>query len=125
MTYLTPLGCPETKNRGTPGGDYYLTVSRLARAKHIDVLIKAANKSKFNLKIVGTGHDEVRLKQMAGSTVEFLGDLTDDELKKTYSGAKAFLFASRDEEFGIAPVEAMGYGLARDRLSIWRNTGIC
>jgi len=91
--------------------DYFLTVSRLARAKHIDVLIKSANTAKFNLKIVGSGRDEERLKQMTGPTVEFLGNLTDEELKKTYVNAKAFLFASKDEEFGIAPVEAMGYGL--------------
>lgn len=89
----------------------YITVSRLARAKHIDVLIKAANQSKFKLKIVGSGRDEERLKQMAGPTVEFLGNLTDEELKKNYTNAKAFLFASRDEEFGIAAVEAMGYSL--------------
>ncbi|MFA6017255.1 MAG: glycosyltransferase [Patescibacteria group bacterium] len=91
--------------------NYYITVSRLARAKHIDILIKAANAAKFNLKIVGSGRDFERLKQMAGPTVEFLGNLTDEELKKTYTNAKAFLFASRDEEFGIAVVEAMGYGL--------------
>lgn len=91
--------------------NYFLTVSRLARAKHIDILIKAANKLKFKLKIVGSGRDEERLKQLAGPTVEFLGNLTDKELKKTYINAKAFLFASRDEEFGIAVVEAMGYGL--------------
>jgi glycosyltransferase involved in cell wall biosynthesis len=91
--------------------NYFLTVSRLARAKHIDVLIKAANKLKFNLKIIGSGRDEERLKQMAGSTVEFLGNLTDEQMKKVYLSAKAFLFASKDEEFGIAPVEAMGYGL--------------
>lgn len=89
----------------------FLTVSRLARAKHIDVLIKAANISKFKLKIVGSGRDEERLKEIAGPTVEFLGNLTDEDLKKTYLNAKAFLFASRDEEFGIAVVEAMGYGL--------------
>ncbi|MEK7633498.1 MAG: glycosyltransferase [Patescibacteria group bacterium] len=94
-----------------PPTTYFLTVSRLARAKHIDVLIKAANKSKFNLKIVGSGRDEEKLKQMAGPTVEFLGNLSDEQLKKIYLNAKAFLFASRDEEFGIAIVEAMGYGL--------------
>jgi len=91
--------------------NYYLTVSRLARAKHIDILIKAANKAKFNLKIVGAGKDEVYLKSIAGPSIEFLGNLSDEELKKTYLNAKAFLFGSRDEEFGIAPVEAMGYGL--------------
>ncbi|MFH0979531.1 MAG: glycosyltransferase [Candidatus Roizmanbacteria bacterium] len=91
--------------------NYFLTVSRLAKAKHIDVLIKAANKMKFNLKIIGAGRDEEYLKSIAGPTVEFLGNLSDQEFKKLFSNAKAFLFSSKDEEFGIAPVEALGYGL--------------
>jgi glycosyltransferase involved in cell wall biosynthesis len=91
--------------------NYYLTVSRLAKAKHIDVLIEAANKLKLNLKIVGTGRDENYLKSIAGKTVEFLGNVNDQDLIIILKNAKAFLFASRDEEFGIAPVEAMGYGV--------------
>lgn len=90
---------------------YYLTVSRLARAKHVDVLIQAANKYKFNLKIVGAGKDERYLKSLAGKTVEFLGNVSDKELTKVYANAQAFLFASVDEEFGIVLVEAMGHGL--------------
>ncbi len=91
--------------------NYYLTVSRLARAKHIDVLIKAANKMKLPLKIVGTGRDEKYLRSLAGETVEFLGNVSDNKLTQLYTTTKAFLFASVDEEFGIAPVEAMGYGI--------------
>jgi glycosyltransferase involved in cell wall biosynthesis len=91
--------------------EYYLTISRLARAKHIDVLIQAANNLKMPLKIVGTGRDEEHLKSIAGDTVEFLGSLPDNELSSVYAHAKAFLFASVDEEFGIAPVEAMGHGI--------------
>ena len=91
--------------------NYYLTVSRLSKAKHIDVLIEAANKLKLNLKIVGTGRDENYLKLIAGKTVEFLGNVNDQDLSIILKNAKAFLFASRDEEFGIAPVEAMGYGV--------------
>jgi glycosyltransferase involved in cell wall biosynthesis len=91
--------------------DYYLTVSRLARAKHIDVLIKAANEKKFKLKVVGTGRDEEHLKSLAGETVEFLGNITDEELAHVYADAKAFLFASVDEEFGIVVAEAMGRGV--------------
>lgn len=90
---------------------YYITVSRLARAKHVDILIEAANKNKFRLKIVGKGKDETYLKSMAGNTVEFLGNVNDRDLALLYKEAKAFLFASVDEEFGIAPVEAMGYGI--------------
>lgn len=91
--------------------NYYITLSRLARAKHIDVLVKAAEKHGFKLKVVGYGRDEEYLRSLAGSQVEFLGNVTDEERKKLYAGAKAFLFSSVDEEFGIAPIEAMGYGV--------------
>lgn len=95
----------------TKVGNYYLSVSRLARAKHLDTIIQSANKNKFKLKIVGVGRDSEYLKSIAGDTIEFLGDVTDAELNSIYSNAKAFLFASVDEEFGISPVEAMSYGL--------------
>lgn len=106
-----PVSIPGKADFTAPQGDYYITVSRIARAKHIDLLIRAANKAKFRLKVVGTGRDLPHLKSIAGGTVEFLGNLPDTELKRTYAQAKAFLFASVDEEFGIAPVEAMGRGL--------------
>ncbi len=108
-----PVSIPKAPpvSRYTLNNSYYITVSRLARAKHVDVLIKAANIHKFNLKIIGTGRDEKYLKSVAGPRVEFLGNCPDEELRNAYRNAKAFLFASVDEEFGIAPVEAMGYGL--------------
>ncbi len=40
-----------------------------------------------------------------------LDNINDEKLKRVLQGAKAFLFAAVDEEFGIAPVEAMGYGV--------------
>lgn len=91
--------------------EYYITTSRLARAKHIDLLISAANKKKFRLKIIGRGRDEERLRGLAGETVEFHPRVEDAEFRTIYQKAKAFLFASVDDEFGIAPVEAMGFGL--------------
>lgn len=106
-----PVNIPKKLPQLLTSNSYYLTVSRLARAKHIDILIKAANKLKFPLKIVGTGRDEKYLRSMAGPTVEFFGNISDKKLEPLFLSAKAFLFASVDEEFGIAPVEAMGYGL--------------
>ena len=93
------------------GNGYFITISRLVRSKHIDILIETANKMKFRLKIIGNGRDEKYLRSIAGETVEFLNDISDDTLNLLYKNAKAFLFAAVDEEFGIAPVEAMGYGL--------------
>ena len=107
---MTNIQTPITNNQ-FPISNYFITVSRLARAKHVDFLIKAANKFKFYLKIVGVGRDMKYLQSIAGETIEFLGNVSDQKLKDLYQSAKAFLFASVDEEFGIAPVEAMGYGL--------------
>ena len=89
---------------------YYVTVSRLGKAKHIDLLIQSANINKFNLKIVGKGRELKFLKSIAGDTVEFVTDADDQKRDELIAHAKAFLFASVDEEFGIAPVEAMGFG---------------
>lgn len=90
---------------------YYLTLSRLTRAKHINVLIRAANKYGFTLKIGGSGSDLPYLKSIAGPTVEFLGTVSDADFHNLFAGAKAFLNAAIDEEFGISVVEAMGHGL--------------
>ena len=90
--------------------EYYLTVSRLAPTKHIDLLIEAANKGNFHLKVVGGGNQEKYLKSIAGPTVEFLGSVNDQELHSLYHNAKAFLYASVNEDFGMVPVEAMAHG---------------
>lgn len=106
-----PVSIPKTINYSLSTNRYFITVSRLAKAKHIDVLIKAANKKKFNLKVIGSGRDKRYLRSISGPTVEFLDNISDKEFSKIFENARAFLFASKDEEFGIAPVEAMGYGL--------------
>jgi len=90
--------------------NYFLTVSRLAPTKHIDLLIEAANKGKFHLKVVGSGNQETYLKGIAGPTVEFLGSVNDQQLHNLYHHAKAFLYASVNEDFGMVPVEAMAHG---------------
>lgn len=106
-----PVSLPSNLKTDKKAKKYFITTSRLAKAKHIDILIGAANKYKFNLKVIGSGRDETYLKSIAGDTVEFLSRIHDDEFADIYKHAKGFLFASVDEEFGIAPIEAMGYGI--------------
>lgn len=90
--------------------EYYLSVGRLSWAKRVDVIIAACNKLKLPLKIVGTGKEDTYLRSIAGSTIEFVGSATDQELSTLYSGAKALLFCALDEDFGMVPVEAMAHG---------------
>jgi glycosyltransferase involved in cell wall biosynthesis len=91
--------------------DYYLYVNRLALAKHPELAVQAANELKLPLKIVGAGAMEAHLKSIAGSTIEFLGAVRDEQLHELYSGAKALLYPVEDEDFGIVPIEAMGHGV--------------
>ena len=91
------------------GGDYYLVVSRFVPYKRIDIAIKACNSLKIPLKIIGTGMEEESLKTIAGPTVEFLGQLTDEKVSYYYKNCKALLFPGI-EDFGLAMVEAQAFG---------------
>jgi glycosyltransferase involved in cell wall biosynthesis len=86
-------------------------VSRIVGGKGLDIAVEAAIKAGVKLKIAGSPagyyfeHD--KLVKKAQGKVEFLGQVTDEELSKLYKGAKAFLALSKDEDFGITPLEAM------------------
>lgn len=91
--------------------DYYLVVARFVRYKRVDLAIEACNQLKKKLVVIGSGgEEEERLKKLAGDTVEFLGRVSDEEMKRYYSRAKAFLFPGI-EDYGITPVEAMSAGV--------------
>lgn len=91
-------------------GDYYLIVSRLVYYKRIDLAVKACNKLKKKLIIVGAGEEYKKLKAIAGPTIEFKGFMSDDEIRKLYLNAKAFIFPG-EEDFGITPIEAQSAGI--------------
>lgn len=88
---------------------YFLAVGRLVPYKRFDLLIEAANTAGFRLNIAGSGHDEERLKGLAGPTVEFLGRVSDDALPGLYAHAKALLFP-QEEDAGIVLLEAQACG---------------
>ena len=98
--------------------NYYLCVSRLARAKRIDLAILAAQKLGLHLKIIGTGREEKNLKKLAAKyqiqntkyEIQFLGEVSDEQLIKEYQNCKAVIFPAQDEDFGLVPVEAQAAG---------------
>jgi phosphatidylinositol alpha-1,6-mannosyltransferase len=67
------------------------------------------------LVIVGTGNDrprlEARVRQENLPGVEFLGRLNDAERDRIYQTSRLFFFPSRGEGFGLAGVEAAGWGV--------------
>ena len=92
-------------------GQYYLAVGRLNYAKRFDLAIEACNKLKLSLKVVGSGKEEGRLREISGPTIEFAGNVSDEKLASLYSGAKALIFTALEEDFGMVPVEAQSYGV--------------
>ncbi|MDE2589598.1 MAG: glycosyltransferase [Patescibacteria group bacterium] len=92
--------------------NYFLAGGRLARPKHIDLIVKTCSELNVPLKVFGksfAGYGE-EVKQVAGSSVEFLGEVSDEQRNELMRSAKAFIFAAEDEDFGIVPVEAMAQG---------------
>jgi len=89
--------------------EYFLIVSQLTPYKRIDLAIDAFNKLGLSLVIIGQGPDKARLQRTAGKTIEFLGWQSDKSVKDHFQNCTAFIFPGEDD-FGIAPVEAMSYG---------------
>jgi glycosyltransferase involved in cell wall biosynthesis len=90
-------------------GDEYLVVSRLIPYKRIDLAIEACNRLGAPLCVVGDGRDRASLEALAGPSVRFAGFVADQEARAYRATCRAFLFPG-EEDFGIAPVEAMAAG---------------
>lgn len=107
-----PVNIPEKLEQKAVYGDYFLVVSRLGAAKRVDVAIDASDAAGVKLKIVGKGPEQNSLRNQSKfkTNIEFLGEVSDEELAKLYRNCRAVLFLAQDEDFGIVPVEGMGYG---------------
>lgn len=94
--------------------DYFLIASRLVGAKGIEMAVQAAQKARVKIKIVGEPAglrwQRGELEKLKNPYVEFLGRISDEELYRFYGQCRAFLALAQDEDFGIAPVEAMAAG---------------
>lgn len=90
-------------------GDYYLLVARITGAKGVEEAIRAFEKGKFRLKLVGE-RVSTQFKVHSTRYVEYLGRVDDVELAQLYSQAKGFIALARDEDFGMTVVEAMQRG---------------
>ncbi|MBM3209590.1 glycosyltransferase family 4 protein [Candidatus Shapirobacteria bacterium] len=88
---------------------YFLVVSRLVPYKKVDLVVGAFNELDSPLKIIGVGSEMGRLKMIARANIEFLGQLTDEELFRYYQGCRAVIFP-QEEDFGLVPLEAQACG---------------
>ncbi len=74
--------------------------------------MKVCTELNLPLKVFGRdfGGFESELKDMAGSTVEFVGEVTDSEKWELMRNAKAYISPSEFEDFGVLNVEVMAAG---------------
>jgi glycosyltransferase involved in cell wall biosynthesis len=89
--------------------EYFLIVSQLTPYKRIDLAVEAFNKLEMSLIVIGQGRDRKRLEKMAYPNVKFLGWQPDELVEEYLRKCTAFIFPGEDD-FGIAPVEAMSFG---------------
>ncbi|MBN4077385.1 glycosyltransferase [Sulfobacillus acidophilus] len=102
-------------------GIKFIHVGRLSFEKNVDVILKSFKKALCSLPsskliIVGSGPDELKLKNLAKSlkidnSIDFVGRLENNLLYKVYSNADIFITASTIETEGIVLLEAMSCGL--------------
>jgi glycosyltransferase involved in cell wall biosynthesis len=86
-----------------------LWFGRLVAYKRPDIAVEAARISGEPLVIVGSGPERARLEPTAPPNVRFVGHVSDGELRDLLGAAYALVFPG-EEDFGIAPVEALAAG---------------
>lgn len=100
---------------------YFISVSSIRPHKNFSFLLSAflsiANSIPHNLVIAGdkrglNNMDPALMKEVMdlGSRIQFLGRISDEDLKIWVSNAEAMIFPSLYEGFGLPPVEAMAAG---------------
>lgn len=87
----------------------FVTAGRLVPYKRTDLIVQACTELDLPLTVIGRGPELESLRKIAGPTITFRDNVSDEEMPQLLSAAEAFLFAAF-EDFGITPVEAMAVG---------------
>ncbi|MBU0981122.1 glycosyltransferase [Patescibacteria group bacterium] len=103
-----PVDVSEFEVHGKHEG-YFLIVSTLTPYKRIDLAVELFNRLGKRLIVIGDGPDRKRLSGMAASNIDFLGFKSDEVVREYLENCRAFIFPG-EEDFGIAPIEAMACG---------------
>lgn len=89
--------------------DFYLFFGQLVGYKRADLAIEACIKSRRKLVVIGDGKSKEAQKYANTGLITFTGRVSDEEVAKYLSEAKALIFPGI-EDFGIIPVEANAAG---------------
>lgn len=87
----------------------FIITGRQTPYKRIDLAIEACTKLNQELFVIGDGPDNNKLRSLAGPTIKFLGQVSDDIKNTKLQSSEAFIFPGIDD-FGISAVEALAAG---------------
>lgn len=120
--HVIPPGINYELYENTSDDKYFLYPSRIIVNKQQDYVIKAfkhfsetSKNKKYSLILAGTLSKDPehmkyleRLKALSkGLNVKILPNVSDEKLRQLYSNSTAVLFASKNEDYGLVPLEAM------------------
>ncbi|MGA2775020.1 MAG: glycosyltransferase [Candidatus Omnitrophota bacterium] len=99
-------------------GDYWLSVNRLFYHKRIDMQIKAFSRLPNEKLIIVGSYERSRhfqsyadyIKKIKPENVEIISWVNSDKLIDLYANCKGFITSAKDEDFGMAVIEAMASG---------------
>lgn len=94
---------------GKSNEDFFLIVSTLTPYKKIELAVQLFNKVGKRLVIIGDGTHLEFLRTIAGPTVDVLGPKDDATVAEYMQNCRGFIMCG-EEDFGIAPVEAIACG---------------
>jgi glycosyltransferase involved in cell wall biosynthesis len=87
----------------------FVVAGRQAPYKRIDLAVAACSELKVPLIVIGNGPEHRRLEKLAGRTVTFLTNVSDEEIANHFHTALGSIFPGVDD-FGIVAVEALAAG---------------
>lgn len=87
----------------------FVIAGRQTPYKRIDLAVQACTQLNLPLTVLGRGPDHDRLVDLAGPTITFNENASDQDVERAFQTAEAFLFPGLDD-FGIVAVEALAAG---------------
>ncbi|MNL41563.1 GDP-mannose-dependent alpha-(1-6)-phosphatidylinositol monomannoside mannosyltransferase [compost metagenome] len=84
-------------------------VTAFAPNKRVDLAVEVFNELGKPLKIIGSGQQDAWLRSFAKPNIEFLGNLSREQVIHHMREARGFIFPGV-EDFGITPLESLAAG---------------
>jgi glycosyltransferase involved in cell wall biosynthesis len=105
-----PVDVDRWSSLARDGRSHLLWLGRLVAYKRPDLAIEIARRTGLPLVVVGDGPERARLERAAPAHVRFLGRAPESVVRDALAHAGLLVFPG-EEDFGIAPVEALAAGV--------------